>query len=158
MDLTNELANASADLSIRLGATENINLINANIGKEKERTKVSMIAYKNIELTNSTVNGKEVECESKDIITNDNSSLNGTDKVKIKSDNIDRINISSSTIVYNDKVIEQEEKKEVIIEKKDDDLTNKRLELISLLRNLKEVCENTAIGEIRHKPSEKVKK
>lgn len=158
MDLTNELANASADLSIRLGATENINLINANIGKEKERTKVSMIAYKNIELTNSTVNGKEVECESKDIITNDNSSLNGTDKVKIKSDNIDRINISSSTIVYNDKVIEQEEKKEVIIEKKDDDLTNKRLELISLLRNLKDVCENTAIGEIRHKPSEKVKK
>lgn len=158
MDLTNELANASADLSIRLGATENINLINANIGKEKERTKVSMIAYKNIELTNSTVNGKEVECESKDIITNDNSSLNGTDKVKIKSDNIDRINISSSTIVYNDKVIEQEKKKEVIIEKKDDDLTNKRLELISLLRNLKEVCENTAIGEIRHKPFEKVKK
>ena len=158
MDLTNELAIAGADLSIRLGATENINLINANIGKEKERTKVSMIAYKNIELTNSTVNGKEVECESKDIITNDNSSLNGTDKVKIKSDNIDRINISSNTIVYNDKVLEQEEKKEVIIEKKDDDLTNKRLELISLLRNLKDVCENTAIGEIRHKPSEKVKK
>ena len=137
MDLTNELAIAGADLSIRLGATENINLINANIGKEKERTKVSMIAYKNIELTNSTVNGKEV---------------------KIKSDNIDRINISSNTIVYNDKVLEQEEKKEVIIEKKDDDLTNKRLELISLLRNLKDVCENTAIGEIRHKPSEKVKK
>ena len=79
-------------------------------------------------------------------------------KVKIKSDNIDRINISSNTIVYNDKVLEQEEKKEVIIEKKDDDLTNKRLELISLLRNLKDVCENTAIGEIRHKPSEKVKK
>ena len=46
----------------------------------------------------------------------------------------------------------------LIIEKKDDDLTNKRLELISLLRNLKEVCENTAIGEIRHKPFEKVKK
>lgn len=158
MDLTNEVALAGADLSIKLGATFNINLINANIGKEKERTKVSMIAYKNIELTNSTVNGKEVECESKDIITNDNSSLNGTDKVKIKSDNIDRINISSNTIVYNDKVIEQEEKKEVIIEKKDDDLTNKRLELISLLRNLKDVCENTAIGEIRHKPSEKVKK
>lgn len=158
MDLTNELAIAGADLSIRLGATENINLINANIGKEKERTKVSMIAYKNIELTNSTVNGKEVECESKDIITNDNSSLNGTDKVKIKSDNIDRINISSNTIVYNDKVIEQEEKKEVIIEKKDDDLTNKRLELISLLRNLKDVCENTAIGEIKHKSFEKVKK
>ena len=47
MDLTNELAIAGANLSIRLGATENINLINSNIGKEKERTKVSMIAYKN---------------------------------------------------------------------------------------------------------------
>lgn len=158
MDLTNELAIAGSDLSIRLGATENINLINSNIGKEKERTKVSMISYKNIKLTNSTVNGNEVECESKDIITNDNSSLNGTDKVKIKSDNIDRISISSNTIVYNDKVLEQEEKKEVIIEKKDDDLTNKRLELISLLRSLKDTCENTAIGEIKHKSFEKVKK
>ena len=53
---------------------------------------------------------------------------------------------------------DKEPKDKVIIEKKDDDLTNKRLELISLLRNLKDVCENTAIGEIRHKPSEKVKK
>ena len=64
MDLTNEVALAGADLSIKLGAAENINLINANIGKEKERAEVSMIAYKNIELINSTVNGKKVECDA----------------------------------------------------------------------------------------------
>lgn len=159
MDLTNEVALAGADLSIKLGATFNINLINANIGKEKERTKVSMIAYKNIELINSTVNGKKVECDAKQqIITDDNSSLNATDKIILKTDNIDKINISCNTLVYNDNVIEQEENIVGTIEYKDDDLTNKRLELINLLKNLKDICENTSIGEIRHKPFSKVKK
>ena len=159
MDLTNEVALAGADLSIKLGATFNINLINANIGKEKERTEVSMIAYKNIELINSTVNGKKVECDAKQqIITDDNSSLNATDKIILKTDNIDKINISCNTLVYNDNVIEQEENIVGTIEYKDDDLTNKRLELINLLKNLKDICENTSIGEIRHKPFSKVKK
>ena len=159
MDLTNEVALAGADLSIKLGAAENINLINANIGKEKERTEVSMIAYKNIELINSTVNGKKVECDAKQqIITDDNSSLNATDKIILKTDNIDKINISCNTLVYNDNVIEQEENIVGTIEYKDDDLTNKRLELINLLKNLKDICENTSIGEIRHKPFSKVKK
>ena len=159
MDLTNEVALAGADLSIKLGAAENINLINANIGKEKERAEVSMIAYKNIELINSTVNGKKVECDAKQqIITDDNSSLNATDKIIIKTDNIDKINISCNTLVYNDNVIEQEENIVGTIEYKDDDLTNKRLELINLLKNLKDICENTSIGEIRHKPFSKVKK
>lgn len=159
MDLTNEVALAGADLSIKLGAAENINLINANIGKEKERAEVSMIAYKNIELINSTVNGKKVECDAKQqIITDDNSSLNATDKIILKTDNIDKINISCNTLVYNDNVIEQEENIVGTIEYKDDDLTNKRLELINLLKNLKDICENTSIGEIRHKPFSKVKK
>ena len=157
MNLTNEFSRTNSDLNIILDANKNINLINSNIGEENKKIKIS-ITSKTIELTNSTINGDEIECKSKNIITDNKSSLNGTNKVTITTDKINKINISSNTIIYNDKVFKQDKKKKVTIETKNDDLTNKRLELINLLKNLKTTCENTKIKNIINKPFSKTKK
>lgn len=126
---------------LSISANDKIDVIDSNVGNKKKNIKVSFAATNGLNITNSNINGKEVECESSVINVNESSSLTATDKVDLKTNDFNPININAPIIVLNGEKIANE-KETVVFKKITDPLLLKRLELVNLLKRVKNECES----------------
>lgn len=131
----------SSESNIMFGATDRIDVIDSNIDNKIKNIKVSFLVAKELNIVNSNICGKEVVCVSSKINADEKSSLTSTDKVVLKTDDFNSININAPTIILNGEEITNE-KKSIVINKITDQLALKRWELVNLLRNVKNECEN----------------
>ena len=127
-------------LHIGFGANDKIDVIDSNIGNKKKNTKVSFIATNGLNIANSSITGKEVECESSIINVDENSSLTASDKVALKTSDFNPIIINAPIITLNGEELANE-KGTIVFRKITDSLELKRLELVNLLRKVKNECE-----------------
>lgn len=142
MDIRNQVILAGLKLHIVLGADEKLEINNSYIGKTKEKTKVSIIAPKQIEIYNSKISGDIVECESDKIISGKKSVIEATEKVNLQTNEFYQINITSPSIDYNGNNIDTENKS-IILKSTKDVKKITRFELINLLKKIKNQCEET---------------
>lgn len=154
----------STESKIYFGADDKLDIIDSNIGWDNKNINVSLLAGNELNIINSKINGKEVECESKTINVDEKSSLTAADKVKLQTDNFNSINIGAPTIILNGEEI-LNKKQSVVLQKITEPITFKRLELINLLKKVKSQCEKISIGkvleyqeELNVKPSSKILK
>lgn len=137
----------SSESNICFGADNRIDVIDSIIGSQKKDINVSFIATNELNVVNSKIVGKEVECKSSTINADEKSLLIGTDKVILKSEDFNSINIKTPTIVLNGEEISNE-KKSVVLRKITESLALKRLELVNLLRKVKNKCENINLDKV----------
>lgn len=164
IDIINQLKYAGVDLHIILAGDKKLDIINSSIGREKEKTKVSIISADQLNLVNSKIVGDIVKCDAKRILANNNSSLVASDKVILKTNDFQQINITSPTIICNDNIFNNK-KQSITLEKLVDPLKIKRVELIELLKKIKYECEknntkkiNRYRNKLNNKPISKVLK
>lgn len=162
MDINNQFK--YSDLDIILIGDKKLDIINSSIGREKEKTTVSLISANQLDLVNSKIIGDIVECDAKKILANNNSSLVASDKVILKTDDFQQINITSPTIICNDNIFNNKTQS-ITLEKLVNPLKIKRVELIELLKKIKYECEknntkkvNRYRNELNNKPIGKVLK
>ena len=116
-----------------------LDLIDSDIGNNKQR--FIFCAKDSLNIVNSTITGKEIECESSKINADEKSSLTASNIVSLKNVDFISINITAPVITLNGEELENENGKGVF-RKSTDSLELKRLELISLLKKLKKQCES----------------
>lgn len=138
MNITNYF-NTTSDLNIILGADNTLDIINSSIGKEKDRTNVTIIAD-TINLEKTKISGEEVELESSTIITDNNSKINASKKATLKTNDLEKLNINSPSVTYNDKPLITKTES-ITLEKVEDPIILKRLELTNMLKQLKDKIE-----------------
>jgi len=131
----------SSESNIGFGANDKIDVIDSNVGNKKKNIKVSFTSTNGLNIANSSITGKEVECESSVINVDESSSLTATDKVALKANDFNPININAPIIVLNGEEIANE-KETVVFKKITDPLLLKRLELVNLLKRIKNECES----------------
>jgi len=131
----------SSESNIYFDANNKIEVIDSNIGSQNKDIKVSFTATKELNVVNSNIFGKEVKCKSSTINVDEKSSLIATDKVNLRTDNFNAINIKAPAIVLNGEEITNE-KKSVVFKKITEPLALKRFELVNLLKKVKTQCEN----------------
>lgn len=127
-------------LNINIGADNNLSIINSNIGRLEEYTNVSLAGVNELILDNSNIRGSKVECEGKKIINHHGSLLVSDVEVNIKSDDFEQLRIESPIIVVNDNKVNNKYET-AILKQVTNPLSLKRLELIELLKQVKEKCE-----------------
>lgn len=143
----------SSNLHISLGATDELDIINSNIGKVKEKTRVSimsggtMLSDAKLNLVHSQIAGDKVECITNKMVSDSNSVITAKDKVDLSIDDFDKINVISPTIIFNGKEINSKDKI-ITLEKLTDPLMTQRSSLIDLLKNIKNQCEKTNMEKI----------
>ena len=132
---------------IGFGAVDTIDVIDSNLCKSNKAMRISFTTTNELNISNSNITGKEVECESKTIHVDEKSSLTATDKVTLKTDDFNSINITAPTIALNDEEIINE-KQSIVLKRLTDPLEIKRVELVSLLRKIKTECEKISSEKI----------
>ena len=100
MNIANQLHN-SISLDINIGAGDKLEIIDSNVGKIKEKTKVNISSDKTIIIQNSKISGDVVNCKGRKITCDKKSSIESTEKVKIKTEDFDKLKITSPVIYYN---------------------------------------------------------
>lgn len=127
--------------TIRISSNNKTDIINSNIGSKNMDSKVMIISANELNITNSSIIGKEVQCKSNIINADEKSSLTATDKVALKTNNFNPININAPIIELNEKEITNKKEK-VTLEQITDSLSLKRLELVNILKRVKKQCES----------------
>jgi len=128
-------------INILFGSKGKINVIDSNIGSQNENIKLSFSAIKNLNIVNSNIYSKDISCTSNFINIDEKSSLTAKEKVILKTDDFTPININAPKIILNEKEIKNE-KQSVVLKKATDPLMVKRLELVNILKQVKEECES----------------
>jgi len=136
----------TSESDISFGANDRIEIIDSTIGTQNKNIELSFFATNELNIVNSNILGKEVVCHSSKINSNENSSLTARDRVTLKTNDINSININSPVIVLNEEEITNEKKS--IVLKNAKSLTQKRLELVNLLKKVKRECENINSNKI----------
>ena len=131
----------SKKTDICFGANNRIDVIDSIIGSKKKDINVSFLVTNELNVVNSKIVGKGVECESKVINVDEKSSLIATNNVNLKTDDFNPLNITSPTIILNEELIENENGS-VLLKKITEPLEVKRCELVNLLKRIKTECEN----------------
>ena len=135
----NQIEILDSKSNIGFGANR-IDVIDSNIGSKKKNIKASFLATNELNITNSNISGKEVECEADIINIDEKSSLTATNKVSLKTNEFDPITINAPIIALNgDEMINKKGK--AVLKKITNSIDLKRIELINLLRKAKEKCE-----------------
>lgn len=142
MDINNFFKTIGIELQVYIGADNELELKNSYIGRINENTDLFLYSS-NTTIDNSMIRGDYIEVKSKKINTDKNSMIKGKNEVSIKSDNFSEICIASSNIIYNNQKIPTTSKK--IMLKKPDEISSSRIELLELLKLLKE--ESTISNE-----------
>jgi hypothetical protein len=91
--------NPKAD--ILFAAKDKIEVIDSNIGNQKENIIITLRATNKLNLINSNIVGNKLECKSNEITTDKQSSLVAVDKIILQINNFNPININAPTIVLN---------------------------------------------------------
>lgn len=116
------------------GAWDKLDIINCSI--DNKDSKISFVATNELNIIGSKISGNEVVCEAKSINVDKKSSLSAQEKVSITTDRIGETNIDAPTIVLNGTEISNKNRPFVLNE-----LTLKRLQLVQVLKGLKEKCD-----------------
>lgn len=136
----NQIEILDSKSNIGFGANDRIDVIDSNIGSKKKNIKVSFLATNGLNITNSNISGKEVECEASVINVDEKSLLTAANKVSLNTNDFNPITINAPIIALNGEEMVNEKEK-VVLKKITNSLDLKRLELINLLRKTKEECE-----------------
>lgn len=120
---------------------KSIKIIDSNIGKKDNKIKVDLLSTDDLEIINSKISGDDVECKSKKINIDENSTLIASNKVEIKTEDFNSINVSSPVITLNGEEVHNE-KEQVTLKKVTDPLVSKRMELLNILKIIKNNCES----------------
>lgn len=139
--------------NIGFSANDRLDITDSNIGKKKEKNRFSFSATNELNIVNSKIIGDEIICKSDKIKTDKNSSLTAGKMIDLKTEDFDSINISSPTIVLNGNEIPNE-KDSIVFRKITDSLTLKRLELVQLLKKIKNKCELVSSEKVEAYKSE----
>ena len=138
MNLNNWLKNIS-DFTINLGALNKLYIIGSSIGGVNERTKVS-IDSDNIELVDSKIKGNDIGVKTNILLSDEISILEARDKVDIETKDFEQVRIKAP-IVYVNKRKYTNGDNELLLEKITNPIMLKRLELIELLKKIKQECD-----------------
>lgn len=134
-----QLKEFSCKPTITFDSHSKLDLIDSNIGNNDQRFR--FWAKDSLNIVNSTITGQEIECESSKINADEKSSLTASNKVSLKTDDFNSINITAPVITLNGEELENENGKGVF-RKSTDSLELRRAELTSLLNNLKNRCKS----------------
>lgn len=147
MNIGNELSVIGNNLSIIITAEKRLDIINSGIGKEKEKIAIWLKSKNELNLVNSQVVSDEINCESKTLSFDNDSSLKASNKVNITTGNFKKITITSPLVVCNGSTYIGTDEP-LILEKVLDSLRLKQLALVNVLKNLKDKCEKSNLEEI----------
>ena len=136
----NQIEILDSKSNIGFGANVRIDVIDSNIGSKKKNNKISFIAINRLIITNSNISGKEVECEANVVNVDENSLLTAANKVSLNTNDFDPITINAPIIALNGEEMVNEKEK-IVLKKITNSIDFKRVELINLLRKVKEECE-----------------
>ncbi len=145
INISNSMSFACVSLCINIETDNKLDIFNSNIGRENQKTAVFLSSFNGINLAHTKIAGNKIECKSKSIISDIHSSLTASDNVKITTDDINQVNIISPNIIYNNKDFSSINN---TLEKVSNPLIIKRLELINLLKKLKNKCEKINIEKL----------
>ena len=96
--MKNRFEYCSSNLAIEFGGNQKVSIINSNIGDYKEKTNVSIESVEEINVKNSKLIGQVVECKAKEVNVDNNSSLDGKEKVIIEKDSNSKLQVSESLL------------------------------------------------------------
>jgi len=157
MNIQNYFKTIGESFRFILGAENKLNIINSNIGKQKQKTHVELLANKEINIINSNIEGDIIDCEGKKINSDKNSSLTANERIRIKSNEYSLINVNCPTITLNNNLVSNSNGS-LILKNPTNSLINKRIELIKLLNSIKNNCENKIFENItKYKKEQKTK-
>lgn len=138
---SNQINIIGSEYHFLFGADDKMEIVNSNIDNHEKNIKISMLATNELNVINSNIVSKEIKCKSDTINTDEKSSLIATDNVNLQTNNFNPINVSAPEIVFNGEKIENE-KKSILLKKMNEPLTQKRFELVNILKKLKSQCES----------------
>ena len=140
MNLNNLYLFAGRHSYAKIDAKKSIKIIDSNIGKEDIAINLGLFTD-DLEIINSKISGDDVECKSKKINIDENSTLSASNKVEIEADDFNSINVSSPVIILNGEKVSNAKEK-VTLKKVTDLLVSKRMELLNVLKTIKNNCES----------------
>lgn len=134
------------DLDIWIMANNKLNIIDSYIGRKNEYTNLLLFAYREINLENVKVAGKNIEVKARKFESN-NTYICAENQVELKIEEFETLDITSPTIIYNEEEYSFE-KQHVYFKKIVEPLTAKRLDLIKYLKNIKDQCARAIDNEL----------
>lgn len=146
MDIQNYVSYTS-ELQIRLGADDKLEIINSKIGRTKENTSVYLSNNHNLIIDSSSIAGDKIECEAQVFESINDSSLVATDKIDLKLGKFDNINVDSPTVILNGEEINYKNNS-FTLRQLSDPLSLKRLELVKVLRDVRDRCVQNNLEDV----------
>lgn len=138
MILDHKMKLAGSNYNIQICATKSLIITRSNIGEIYNTVKVDLIS-RQLHIINSKIMGNRIEVRSPIIETNENTSIVALEHTDIETDEFNKLNIDSPITIFNGKNISKYGKI-LKLEKSDDPLTNKKLELLEVLKRIKNNC------------------
>ena len=129
-------------LQIVIGATENIDIIDCEIGKLNEKTSIAIFSTKAMNIIDSKINGNVVKCGAANFQIDKDSEINASSKIEIEAGEFSEIKVKAPKVVCNNRVFNTEDGN-IVLRKIDNDLDLKRRELIELLIKIRSDCQIT---------------
>ena len=87
--------------TIRIGGDQKVSIINSNIGDYKGKTNVSIESVEEINVKNSKLIGQVVECKAKEVNADNDSILEGKEKVVLVRGNNSNLHVSGPLLFEN---------------------------------------------------------
>ena len=128
-------------------AHNSITIMDSNIDVKAKNTEISFNVTNDLNIINSTISSNKVECIASNINVDKKSLLKASDSVAIESNDYNPVNIIAPIVKLNNEIIKTP-KEPITLKKITDPLSLKRLELINLLRNIKQQCEQISSKKI----------
>ena len=128
------------NVKIGIAALNNLNITDSVIGVYDRDNYVSLYAANEISTSNSKVYGKTVKVESKTLNLDNNSILDATESITLNAKIFNPVDVIGPKITVNgEEFINNQDS--VLLKQVNDPLSQKRLELISVLSQIKDKCE-----------------
>lgn len=139
MNLNHEMKLAGSNLQIGIGADKKLSIIDSNVGEKIDKVKVDLISDNELNMINSKIMGNEIEIKSSTVEVDESSSFIALKNVNIEMDDFKKLNIDSPSTIFNGNDI-CEYGKTIKLGKNDDSLRNSRLELLEVLKKIRNNC------------------
>ena len=124
---------------ILLKAINNLQITDTTLGAKEKNTKFMLDSDHRLDIKNSKVFGKLIECNAPVVTADDETTLNATGRVIVDTEYFNHIRVLAPTVLLADKEY-QTDNKEVTLKQFNDPLSIKRLELINVLSNIRDKC------------------
>lgn len=147
MNIKHTFSSPAMDLTFYIGADEKMDIIDSHIGESRTDIDVSIYSGNELNLTNSKIEGYQVDFRSKNINADNNSLISAIEKVEIKTESLDELNVTSPKIIYNGNIIPNKDKS-ILLKKVNDPVKEKRLEFVKTLKEIKKKCDEIKTAEL----------